>query len=247
MRQAHFARLHPEPAAGERRHRGRMVRAAERARPRQPPALQRARHRSDHRHLQRLGGIERRQDARQAGGEQRLARARRPAHQQVMPARRRNLERASRRLLPLHLGEIGPRHALVDHAGRGRGQQLVALEMVEQRDEVGCGDHVHLPRPARLRPLRGGTDQSLARLGGVERSEQHARARRDPPVQRQLADHDIAGQRLCIDHAHCSEQRQRHRQVEMRAFHVLPKTYHILVPRAFGLLTSAILLASAGA
>jgi hypothetical protein len=194
------------------------MRRAERPRAGQPTAAQRPRDRLHHRDLQRLGGIERGQDTGQAGCHQRLARAGRPDHQQVVTAGRRDLQRALGRLLPLYLAQVGTTGRLVRFAGLRRGQQTMSLQMVEQRQQVGRGDHLDRAGPGRLRPLRRRADQALALLRRMQRGEQHARRGRDARVQPELADHDIVGQRLNIDDAHRAEQRERDRQVEMRAF-----------------------------
>ena len=55
---------------------------------------------------ERLVLIQRRQDSGKTAGKHRLARSRRPAHEQVMPARGRDLERALGLLLAVHLGEV---------------------------------------------------------------------------------------------------------------------------------------------
>jgi hypothetical protein len=78
MREADLARPHAQPAADQRRHRGRMMRAAERPRANQPPTLERPRDRRDHRHFERFGRREVGQDAGHTRRHQRLARARRP-------------------------------------------------------------------------------------------------------------------------------------------------------------------------
>ena len=120
VREADLAGAHFQPAAGQRRHRGGVVRAAERAGAADPAFLQRAGDRGDHRHFERLGRGQLGQDAGQARGEQALARARRPDHQQVVPARRGDLERALGGLLPLDLLEVGParrRHGLARRSG----------------------------------------------------------------------------------------------------------------------------------
>lgn len=106
MRQAHLARPHPQPAAGQRRHRGRVMGRAKRPRPADPSFLQQARDRSNHRHLQRLGRSQRRQDPGQAGRHQAFSRAGRTDHQQIVAARRSNLERALGDFLALHLPEV---------------------------------------------------------------------------------------------------------------------------------------------
>jgi len=83
MREADLSGPHFEPAAGQRRHARRMVRRTERPRAADAPAFEQAGDRLDHAHLQRLRRGKRREDARQARGEQALARTRRAAHQQV--------------------------------------------------------------------------------------------------------------------------------------------------------------------
>ena len=108
MREADLAGAHAQAAADQRRHRRAVVRRAERPAAADPAAVQLARDRSDHRHFERFGRLQRRQDARQAGGEQRLSRARRAAHQQIVPARGRDLERALGDFLAFDLGEVGP-------------------------------------------------------------------------------------------------------------------------------------------
>ena len=117
MREADLARPDAQAAADQRRHRRAVVRRAERPAAADLAAAELARDRRDHRHFERLGRLQRRQDARQAGGEQRLARARRPAHQQIVPAGRGDLERALGDFLPLDLGEVG---TAVGRLGFGR-------------------------------------------------------------------------------------------------------------------------------
>ena len=103
-------------------------------------------------------------------------------------------------------------------AGVRRGQALGALEVVEQADEVGCGDHRNAAGPARLRPLDRGTDQAGLGLAGVDCRQQHAGRRRDSPVQRKLAHRDPVAKLLGIGHAHRRQQRERDRQVVVAAF-----------------------------
>ncbi|MND06752.1 hypothetical protein D3C83_283190 [compost metagenome] len=64
---------------------------------------------------------------------------------------------------------------LLDFARRRIGQALHALEVVEQADEAGRGDHRHSARPTCLGALAGRTDQALFLLARVKRGEQHAR------------------------------------------------------------------------
>ncbi len=99
---ADLSRPHPQPAADQRRHRCAMVRGPERPPPADPAAIQLAGNRH-HRNFQRFGRLQRRQDAGQAGGEQRFAGSGRAAHQQIMPTRGGDLQRTLGDLLPFHL------------------------------------------------------------------------------------------------------------------------------------------------
>jgi len=65
--------------------------------------------------------------------------------------------------------------------------------------------------------LRDRTDEPALDAARVERREQHPRRGRDAAVEAEFADDDIAAQRLRIDHPHRTEQRERDRQVVMRA------------------------------
>mgnify|MGYP007123468917 CR=1 FL=1 len=134
-----------------------------------------------------------------------------------MPARSRDFERALRRLLPLDLREVGGADGRIDLRQHGRGKDGGAAEMVEQAEQVGCREHLDIARPCRLRPLRRGTDQPALDTARMERGEQHAGRRGDAAVEAELADDDIGTQRLGIDHPHRAEQRERDRQVVVRA------------------------------
>ena len=105
------------------------MRRAERALAPDFPAAELARDRCDHRHFERLGGLQRRQDAGQACREQRFARSGRAAHQQVMSARCRDLERALGDFLSLDLGEVGP----ADRQARPRRTAAAATSAVPLR------------------------------------------------------------------------------------------------------------------
>lgn len=90
--------------------------------------------------------------------------------------------------------------------------------MIEQRHQIGRGYDLDRPGPRRLRPLCGRADQAEIALRRVQSRQQYARRRRDPPVQPELADYDMRRQRLGIDHAHRTQQRERDRQIVMRSF-----------------------------
>jgi hypothetical protein len=120
--------------------------------------------------------------------------------------------------LALDLGEIGSGAHRLHLARYGRGQETGTLEMVQQTDQIRRRQHLDVARPGRLRPLRRGADEPEIVGPCMERGQQHAGRRRDAAVKGQFANHTVARQRLGIDDAHRTEQRQRDRQVEMRPF-----------------------------
>ena len=107
MRERDLAGTRHTAAADHRDHRRRVVRAAERALLHKAAALrQKTRDAVDFRDLERLLAREARQDGTQTACEHRLAGPRHADHQQVVTARRRNLERPFCLELPLHIGEV---------------------------------------------------------------------------------------------------------------------------------------------
>ena len=213
MRHADFARTHLQPATDQRRHRGAVMRRAKWSLAGHLAAFQRPRDRSDHRYFQRFGGRQGRQDSRQAGREQGFPRSRRPVHQQIVPAGCGNFQRPLGGFLPLHVLEVRPIFGFRGSTGFRRRQDRLTLEMIEQRQQVTRRQHFHIPGPCRFRTLQGRADQAEIPSRGMKRRQQHARGGGESPVQRQLANHDIACQRLGIDNAHGAKQRQRDRQV----------------------------------
>ena len=195
-----------------------MVGGAERARAADPPFFQRAGNRGDHRHFQGLGRGQRRQDAGQAAGQQAFPRAGRADHQQIVPAGRGDLERALGGLLALDLFEVRTEAGLFCFARTGLGQLLGALEVIEQADQVGRGDHGDPAGPGRFAALHRRADQAAILRAGMQRGEQHPGRGDDPPIERQFAHRDIVPQLLGIGHPHRRQQRQRDRQVIVRAF-----------------------------
>ncbi len=171
-----------------------------------------------HRHFQRFGGREFRQDAGQARRHQRFAGARRADHDQIVAAGRRDLDRALGGLLALDLSQVGAVHGVIGKAGLGRRQQRLAAQMVEQCQQIGGGDHFDIAGPGRFPALRCGADQAQLPLRCVQRREQHARGSGDAAVQPQFADDNIVAERLGIEDAHRRQQSQRDRQIVMRAF-----------------------------
>ena len=216
MRQADFARSHFQTAARQCRHAGRMVRRAKRSRPADAPGLQRAGDRLHHRHFQRFFRCEFGQDPGKAAGEQGLARSRRPHHQEVVTARRRDLQRALGGFLPLHLLEIGCRRRFGDVAALRFGQDLRSIEVTQQPREIGGGEHRDAACPACFGSLRGGTDQPAFLPACMERGEQDTGRCDHSPVERQFTDSDPVAKLLGIGHAHRGQQGKRDRQVVMR-------------------------------
>ena len=119
-----------------------------------------------------------------------------------MPPGRRNLKRALGGFLAFYLFEIRPKCGLLDCSRCGRSKQAVPFEVIDQGEHVGRGDHVDLARPGRFGTLGRGADQPLAFAQGMDCGEQHAGRGGDTAIEPKLADDDVIGQRLGIDHAH---------------------------------------------
>ena len=86
-------------------------------------------------------------------GEQRLARPRRAAHQQVVAAGRGDLDGALGGLLALDLGHVGAGAGKLGEAACRRRQQLRALQMVEQAQKIGRRHHIDFAGPGRFAAL----------------------------------------------------------------------------------------------
>lgn len=134
-----------------------------------------------------------------------------------MAAGRGNLERALGDFLSLDLGKVGAALGGLGIGELGDRAQAGALEVSEKGEQVWCGNHVQLPRPARFAALRRRADQPLVRSRGMDRGEQHARRGRDAPVEAELSDRDTMRQRLGVGRTDGGEQAERDRQVEVRA------------------------------
>ena len=108
VRQARLARPQMRPAADDCGGRGAVVRRPERRlRDERMLTVDESRDRVDSRHLERVGGVERRQDPRQPAREHGLPGAGRAAEEDVVPTRRGQLERSPRTFLSAYVGEIG--------------------------------------------------------------------------------------------------------------------------------------------
>ena len=96
------------------------MRIAERPLAGQPAIAQPARHRLDHAEFEGLGRFERRQYAREARGQHRLARTRWANHQQIVTTCGSNFERTLGAFLALDIGKIDASRARRDETGFGR-------------------------------------------------------------------------------------------------------------------------------
>ena len=148
------------PGAGAAPHHGRhgggMVRIAKGPPPGEPVFVEMSRDRGDHADGERFLRLQRRQDSRQAGRQHGLPRARGADHQQVVGTGGGDLERAFRRLLPLHIGEIRIAGPLAESGTGRRRLELGSPEMVEKRQQVRRRQHLAAARPHGLRPVRRG-------------------------------------------------------------------------------------------
>ena len=174
--------------------------------------------RMDARHLERRLRVERREDAGQPPREHRLARARRPAEQQVVPAGCGDLERAPRALVPSHVREVGRRNRL----RMARRCDLVRLELAPQIGD-GIGE---MPERQSLdagerslgRRLRRAQQPLDAHAPRALRDREHAADPAQPPVERELADSCMAVELRVRQLPRRREHRERDRQVVARAF-----------------------------
>ena len=141
-------------------------------------------------------GRQRRQDAGQARGQHRLARAGRADEQQVVAAGRGDLQRPLGVLLALDVAQVGQRGSPSRTVGLGPRQHLGAAEVVDQRDQRARREDRHVP-PAQAAsgPQASGQIRPVPGAGG-DGGGQRARHRRDAAVQRQLAQHRPALQRV---------------------------------------------------
>ena len=221
--QRHLARPGRLPAADHGDLRSRMMRSAKR-----PPGHQPARHARLARHgvylgrFERLFARKRRQDRRQTPCEHRLARTRRTDHDDVVPSRRRDLQRAFHMHLAPHVGEILRivRRRRIERfvVGRhGRRNLRLAVQVSDDLAQGRGADHLdavdnrglrrvfhrqhHPPQPLRTRPDRNGKHAPH----GFERA-----------VERQFADEHRPGDRPGVDAAHRREDSHGDRQVETR-------------------------------
>ena len=223
MGQRHLPRPGADPAADQRRQRGRVVRVAKWPLAQELAVLQKAGDRMDHRDREHLLEVERRQQAGQPARHHRLAGAGRADHQQVVAAGGRHLQRPLGALLPLDVLEVAHRGRGVVDPGLRRAEHLGPLEVVDQLQQRARRQHldrlaVLRRRPGRLGSAGGRDDDAPAFRRGVDRRRQHPRDRRDRAVQRQFPQRDEPRHLVRRQHAQDDQEAQRDRQVVVAAF-----------------------------
>ena len=171
--------------------------------------------------LERLLEARRRQDARQPPRQHRLAGAGRADHQQVVAARRGDLEGALGVLLTADVGQIrsvGPRLVRIGDRRAGRLRRPAPVEQIreprERRDRAHL-DSLHERRLGRV-GLRN-EQAAVSRAAGTERGGQRAAHRAQLAAQRQLADQGAVLELLGRNLRAGRQQPNRDGQVEARA------------------------------
>lgn len=176
--------------------------------------------RMDRRDFERLGIGQRRQQPGHALREHGLARPRHAEQEDVVPARRRDLDRTFGQLLPGDVGEVG--------LGAGIGGRRGGLGEFERRPVPGQPRHD-------LAEVLGGADVDAVdqcRLGGVaccdddaphpggaggENRREHSARRAQAPVQAELGEPDRRADSGGRHRAGRAQDREAHREVEPRA------------------------------
>ena len=216
--QRDFAGFDPDAAAGQRGHAGGMMWRAERSRPGQRAPGDQAGDGLDQRGLQQLRGRQRRQYPGQALGEHRFSRAGRPDVEQIVPAGRRDLQRALGVFLTFDVAQVRSLRG-IDHRSRfRRAEDLTAAEMIDQGDQRTGREDRGVSRPRRFWSTRFGADQAETQRSGGHGGGQSAGHRRDLAVEVELADRGPAIERVLRDDPHGRHQGEGDREVVMIAF-----------------------------
>ena len=182
----------PRRAAAAADHPGvrdRVVRRAERARLDEASAAQQP---GDGVHLGGLEGfveVHRREDARHAAGEHRLARAGRPDEEHVVRSCRRDLERAQGLGLAADVAHVG-RGALARGRARRRGVGVhAALERADRLAEVSAGVHAEALHDGGLGGVLGRDDEGGgAAVPRADGEGEHAADGPEGGVERELSE-----------------------------------------------------------
>ena len=120
-----------------------MMRRAEGTPPADTPSGKIAGEAPDHAHLKHLGWLKRREERGEPLRQHRLACARRPDHQEVMPAGGGHFERALGSLLALDVAQIG--HRFIPWVGRRQRtfQRLQAFEVINELKQIARREDRH--------------------------------------------------------------------------------------------------------
>ncbi len=160
--------------------------------------------------FQCLGQRHRRQDARQAAREHRLAAAGRADHQDVVAAGGRDLERALRVILPFHFGEIhvDRREVREDlgHVDRGTRQLGPLAEVSRHVGQRVRAAHVEAFDDRGFAHVAGGEDQpGASRLARRDGDGERAAHGANLAVEAELAEDAPAGQPVQAELLRCAE------------------------------------------
>ncbi len=172
----------------------------------------------NHVHLQRLGGVQRRQKTGHPRREHRLAGTGRPRHQQVMAARRRNLQRPFCGLLPLDILQLQEKLFVDNLSMFWWCQNLISLEMIDQGKQAGRRQHLQIARPSRFGARCRRADNVFVFSHRGDSGRQDPAYRIAAAIQRQFPQHIIFLQLIRWQDVHGCQDTQRNRKIIMRAF-----------------------------
>ncbi len=134
-----------------------------------------------------------------------------------MATGRRDFEGALGGFLGFYVPHVRMLCSCFHDSGDGPPQELRALEVVDQRQDVQGRQNVDIPGPRGLRALRGGADQPLISRRCVDRGRQNAVGGRECPVQRDFAESGVFLEPIALNDPHGREKPERNGQVVMAA------------------------------
>ena len=195
-----------------------------------------ARDRGDHAHAQCFLWRKRRQNAGQARGQHRLAGARRADHQQVVAAGCGELEGALGGFLPLDVAQVGIVRGRRQRRRPGRRLKLRALEVIDERQQVGRRHDFAAAGPGGLGTVGRRADQAALAGVGADGGRQHARDRYQRAVEAELAERDVGREIVRRQHLHGHQQAERDGEIEVAALllHVRRREVHGDPPHRHG-------------